>query len=232
MLTNLSRRTGCAVAALIGCWGSAGSISAHDVITTKLTWCREISRIFYKRCITCHREGGSAFDLTDYAHARPWAEAIKEEVLERRMPPWGAVKGFGRFRDDPSLSQEDIELISAWVVGGAPEGERNILAPVPSLSSPKPAAPKAVAVPLRCGMPLKEAAVVAGLRPEALPNGSSLRLVAELPDGNARPLIWIYRYPAKFPQTYWFDGPVRMPAGTRIQMFPAGAATFSLLLQR
>ena len=75
-------------------------LSAHDVISTKLTWSREVSRIIYKRCASCHHEGGSAFSLMTYEEARPWAKAIKEEVLERRMPPFGAVKGFGDFRDD------------------------------------------------------------------------------------------------------------------------------------
>ena len=74
--------------------------SAHDVITTQITFSREISRLMYSRCVSCHREGGSAFSLVKYEEARPWAKAIKEEVLERRMPPWGAVKGFGEFRDD------------------------------------------------------------------------------------------------------------------------------------
>ncbi len=39
------------------------------------------------------------------------------------MPPWGAVKGFGDFRDDQALTPEQIELIGDWVEGGAPEGE-------------------------------------------------------------------------------------------------------------
>ena len=57
-----------------------------------------------------------------YAEARPWAVAIKEEVLERRMPPWGAVKGFGDFRNDKALTPEQLELIISWVGGGVPEG--------------------------------------------------------------------------------------------------------------
>src|SRR5437773_2744512 len=86
--------------------------TAHDVITTPITFSREISRLVYSRCGSCHHEGGSAFSLMTYAEARPWAKAIKEEVLERRMPPWGAVKGFGEFRDDQGLTQEQIELLA------------------------------------------------------------------------------------------------------------------------
>lgn len=69
-----------------------------------------------------------------YAEAHPWAVAIKEEVLARRMPPWGAVKGFGEFRDDGGLTQEQIEWIADWVVGGAPEGDPALLPKAPSFA--------------------------------------------------------------------------------------------------
>lgn len=78
--------------------GLAGPVIAvaHDPITTQITWNRDISRIIYNRCASCHHDGGEAFSLMSYQVARPWAKAIKEEVLERRMPPFAAVKGFGQ----------------------------------------------------------------------------------------------------------------------------------------
>src|SRR6202171_1411842 len=99
----------------------------HDIITTNITWDREILRIIHARCASCHRPDGRAFSLMTYNEARPWAVAIKEETLERRMPPWGAVKGFGDFRDDQGLTQEELHLISDWVEGGAPEGDPALL---------------------------------------------------------------------------------------------------------
>src|ERR1700739_3123590 len=93
---------------MIACAAVAG---AHDVITTKITWSKEMSRLVYKRCATCHRDGGAAFSLMTYEAARPWAKAIKEETLERRMPPWQAVKGFGEFKDDRGLTEEELEVI-------------------------------------------------------------------------------------------------------------------------
>ncbi len=110
---------------------TASDTFAHDIITTAITWDREISRIVYERCASCHHEGGRAFSLMTYAAARPWAVAIKEEVLERKMPPWGAVKGFGDFRNDKALTPEQLELIISWVGGGVPEGEAKDLAPDP-----------------------------------------------------------------------------------------------------
>jgi hypothetical protein len=76
--------------------------------------------------------------LTTYAEARPWAKAIKEEVIERRMPPWQAVPGYGEFANDPSLSGRDLDLITAWVEGGAPKGDDKDLPQLPDFSSEWP----------------------------------------------------------------------------------------------
>jgi hypothetical protein len=73
--------------------------------------------------------------LATYDEARPWAKAIKEEVLEKRMPPWRAVKGYGDFTNAPSLTQRDIDLIVNWVEGGAPKGEDKDLPTGPLFSN-------------------------------------------------------------------------------------------------
>jgi len=73
--------------------------------------------------------------LATYDEARPWAKAMKTELLERRMPPWNAVKGFGEFRNAPLLSQRDIDLIINWVEGGAPKGEDKELPDGPLFST-------------------------------------------------------------------------------------------------
>src|SRR4051812_30441087 len=69
----------------------AAPLQGHDPITTNLTWSKEISRVLYEHCASCHRDGGRAFSLMTYEAARPWAKAIRDEVLNRRMPPWDAV---------------------------------------------------------------------------------------------------------------------------------------------
>src|SRR5258706_14833473 len=104
--------------------------NSHDV-TTKVTWNREISRIVYARCASCHRPGASAFSLVTYSEANPWGRAILDSVLRRTMPPWGAVKGFGSFRNEQALMQEEITLIENWVNGNLPEGNPNDLPPRP-----------------------------------------------------------------------------------------------------
>jgi hypothetical protein len=203
---------------------------AHDIITTKITWTKEISRLVYKRCATCHRDGGSSFSLMTYEEARPWAKAIKEEVLERRMPPWEAVKGFGEFRDDRGLTQEELETISSWVEGGAPEGDPKYLPPHPKVAAwQDPAAPKGSSeLVVADGAKLAANSKVLAIRAKNLKAGASVQIVAVRPDSSVEPLLWIYRYKPEFHRTYYYAGPITLPAGTKIEMSPTGAGTVGL----
>jgi mono/diheme cytochrome c family protein len=214
---------------------AAMAAAAHEPITTKLTWTQEISRIFYKRCVSCHREGGSApMGLATYKDARPWAKAIRDEVLARRMPPWDAVKGVGEFRDDPSLSQPEIDMIASWVEGGAPEGNAAYL---PALSSmwAAPARRSGDTVPqrdelvLRRGAPmvLRRAEALVGLRAEGVAEGGWMEVLAQRPDGSIERLIWIRGFRQAWNRAYEFLAPVRLPRGTRVVVHsgdPARAA--------
>lgn len=68
--------------------------------------------------------------LITYKQARPWAAAIREAVLLKRMPPWFADPHYGKFLNDRSLTQSDIDTLAAWADGGALEGDPS-LAPKP-----------------------------------------------------------------------------------------------------
>jgi len=212
-------------------------LSAHDVISTKITWDREISRIIYKRCASCHRAGGSAADISlmTYTEARPWAKAIKEEVLERRMPPFAAVKGFGDVKDEDALTQEEIHLIADWVEGGSPEGDEAQLLPKPpdfSATAPAGATKSAPQLVADGTLTLKSPVTLIGARPGTMAEGNSIQAVADLPDGSIEPLIWIYDYKPKFDRAYYFEKPLTFPAGTKIEVYPATGGTLALLLKK
>lgn len=213
---------------------SVGAVQAHDIITTKITFSKEISRLIYKRCATCHREGGAAFSLMTYEEARPWAKAIKEEALERRMPPWEAIKGFGEFRDDRSLTEEELETISAWVEGGAPEGDPKYLPPRPKLTAwQDPPAPKGSSeVVVADGAKLASSSKVLAIRAKNLKAGASVQIVAIRPDSSVEPLLWIYQYNPAFHRTYYYASSLALPAGTKIEMSPAGAGTVGLFVKQ
>ncbi|MEO8049949.1 MAG: cytochrome c [Acidobacteriota bacterium] len=203
--------------------GMPGAALGHDIITTKITFDREIVRIVYARCAICHREGGSAFSLTSYNEARPWAKAIQEEVLERRMPPWGAVKGFGDFRDDQALTPEQIELVGDWVEGGSPEGEEKDLPQTPKWTAP----PTPIHGPLKLAVSgdykLLKPLGLAGIRPQQIASGASFQMIAELPDGSIQPLLWLQPYEPAFGHPFWLREPLALPAGTVVRGVPPGA---------
>lgn len=213
------RLTGALVVASATAW-------AHDVISTNLTWTQEISRIVFKRCVSCHRPGAPGpMPLVSYQEARPWAKAIKEEVLERRMPPWGAIKGFGDFRDDPSLTPDEIHTLADWVEGGAPEGDPRYLpdTPLPSgnAAASSDSLPPVIA---RDGHRLLQSAALQQVRPaQGLAKGASLQVIAELPDGSRLPLLWLYNFNPKWTRTYTYRDPPRLPAGTRLRLSGPGS---------
>ena len=203
----------------------ASAVRAHDV-TTHVTWNREVSRIIYARCVTCHRPGGAAFSLMSYQEASPWGTAIKENVIQRRMPPWGAVKGFGNFRNDQALTQEELDLIANWVNGGVPEGNPNDLPT--RLTIPRP-----VAVP-----PPSDEMIASGdfrfQRPFTLdgfwvknqPRTGSAQITIEYPDGRIEPLVWLRDYSAKQEHPFLLRTPLALPSGALIR----GLAGSSLAL--
>lgn len=206
---------------------------AHDIITTPITWSREISRIVYKHCASCHHPDGPAFSLLTYNDARPWAVAIKEEILTRRMPPWGAIKGFNDFRNDQSLTPEQMELVVSWTDGGVPEGEEKDLPPVPKEgentfpSNPSKAELKG-AITVGSEYKLTQALAIDGLWPEKVADHATSQIVAETPDGDLRPLVWLSDYRPQMGHAYLFRTPVRLPAGTVIHGVPADAALLLL----
>jgi hypothetical protein len=88
------------------------------------TFSQDVAPIFYEKCVSCHRPGEVApMSLLDYPSARPWAVAIREAILTRKMPPWFADPRYGHFANDPRLSDEEIKVVKAWVDGGSPEGD-------------------------------------------------------------------------------------------------------------
>lgn len=210
---------------------TAVPLFAHDPITTKLTWTQEISRLVYKHCASCHREGGAAMRLTTYAEARPWAKAIRDEVLARRMPPWGPVKGVGHFAGDPSLSLPELEMFVLWVEGGAPEGDPALLpSKLPAVPAPTPPLRVGREVAVSRSAVLDKAATVVALRPVGLRDNESLEAWATRPDGTLERLIWLKDYRTAFALDYRLRAPLRLPRGTRIEVRSAAAGASLILL--
>lgn len=97
--------------------------SPHNPITTTVLFNREVSKILQQKCLQCHAADGLAMPLATYAEARPWAVAIKEEILDRRMPPWPAERGYGEFSNDLGLTTRERDFLISWIDGGVPPGD-------------------------------------------------------------------------------------------------------------
>src|SRR5438445_3421964 len=96
----------------VGCAVAAGSSFYRDVLP-----------ILQKNCQGCHRPGEiGPMPLVTYEQARPWAKAMRQAVLTKKMPPWFAEPHIGKFANDRSLSPDDIATLAAWSDSGAREG--------------------------------------------------------------------------------------------------------------
>ena len=96
------------------------------------TFSKDIAPILQRSCQSCHRPGEIApMALTTYREVRPWARSIKTRVVKRDMPPFHVDRTIGiqAFKDDPSLSDAEIALVSRWVDAGAPQGNPADLPP-------------------------------------------------------------------------------------------------------
>jgi hypothetical protein len=97
-----------------------------------VTYAKDVAPILFAHCTSCHRASMSApMSLMSFDEVRPWARAIKQRVVSREMPPWSADRTHGRFKNDPSLSQQEIDTIAAWVDSGATKGNERDLPPAP-----------------------------------------------------------------------------------------------------
>ena len=97
-----------------------------------VTFTRDVAPILQRACQSCHRPGTSApMPLVTYDDARPWAASIRAKVAAREMPPWHIVRNVGieKFKDDPSLSEDEIATIVKWVDSGAARGNPADLPP-------------------------------------------------------------------------------------------------------
>mgnify|MGYP003348114180 CR=1 FL=1 len=119
-----------------------------------ITYSRDIAPILQRSCVTCHNpDGGAPMSLTTFEEVRPYARTIKARTgMGPRagvMPPWFVEKNIGiqKYKDDPSLSAEEVAKVAKWADSGAPRGNPADMPPVD----------------IRSGATVKEIAEVLGL---------------------------------------------------------------------
>ena len=90
----------------------------------EITFERDVQPVLQKHCQHCHRPGEiGPMSLVNYEQVRPWAKAIRESVLLKKMPPWFADPNHGKFSNDRSLTQAEIDTLVGWADTGARQGD-------------------------------------------------------------------------------------------------------------
>lgn len=122
---------------------TAGAIAVLALVpgptsAQQVTWAEHVAPILYQTCVECHSpEGIGPMSLVDYQSARRYAARIRDMVASREMPPWHIDRDVGiqQYKNDVSLTDEEIATVVRWVDGGAVQGNVALAPPVPGLPS-------------------------------------------------------------------------------------------------
>src|ERR1700688_4452846 len=105
---------------------SVSAMAADLGADRPVTFTKDVAPILQEKCQECHRAGAMApMSLVTYEEARPWAKSIRQRVVTRQMPPWhiDMTVGVHKFKNDMSLSDDQINAIVRWVDSGALQGD-------------------------------------------------------------------------------------------------------------
>jgi hypothetical protein len=115
---------------------AADAKPANAGVREQVTFSKDVAPILQAKCQECHQPNSIApMSLITFQQARPWARSIKERVVTRQMPPWHIDQSVGvqKFKNDMSLTNEQVDTIARWVDGGALEGDPKDLPPAKPL---------------------------------------------------------------------------------------------------
>src|ERR1700730_7548770 len=101
-----------------------------------VTFTKDVAAILQAKCQECHQPNSIApMSLITFQETRPWARSIRERVITRQMPPWHIDQSVGvqKFKNDMSLTLEQVNTIVRWVDGGALQGDPKDLPPAKPL---------------------------------------------------------------------------------------------------
>jgi hypothetical protein len=98
----------------------------NSTVEQGLTYHKDVRPMLEQRCLQCHNGGGiapSVFDFRDPATVVTFADLIMGSIEDLSMPPWQANEGCSDYKDDLSLSADEIELVRGWIADGKQLGD-------------------------------------------------------------------------------------------------------------
>ncbi|MFO0915115.1 MAG: redoxin domain-containing protein [Pirellulales bacterium] len=118
----------------IGCYYER--LGAESSSEADITYTRDVAPILFANCVVCHREGEiGPFSLTTYEDAAKRARQIAHVVERRLMPPWSPAEIHGEFKNQRTLTEQQIKTLTRWADTGRMEGDPKDLPPVPQFAS-------------------------------------------------------------------------------------------------
>lgn len=134
-----NRLAGLSLAGLVVLVGSTGGVMTTGCSSSKtgppsatgeeITFTSTIEALVQDKCQSCHRDGGIApFPLVTYEDMKAMGALAKDKVANRQMPPWGEFDDDDctmqrKFKDDLSMTQEQVDTFVGWVDDGMPLGD-------------------------------------------------------------------------------------------------------------
>jgi len=114
-------------------------VASPAQISGPVTFTKDVAPILQQKCQECHQPGSIApMSLITYEDARKYARRIKTRVAARVMPPWHLDKtvGIQSFKNDRSLTDDQIATLVRWVDDGTPLGNPADMPPAPKFPDP------------------------------------------------------------------------------------------------
>ncbi len=101
-----------------------------------ISYNKDIEPILRANCASCHKPNDiGPFSLLTYDEVARRAGMVEFVTRKRYMPIWKAEKGYGKFANEHSLTDYEINLIGQWVKSGLAEGETKDLLPPQEFAS-------------------------------------------------------------------------------------------------
>lgn len=88
------------------------------------TWTRDVAPLVHQHCLPCHLPDGPApFALATHRDVSRRGRQVVEVVRTGFMPPWLPDDRGPALRGRRGLTEEEVEVLAAWVAAGAPQGD-------------------------------------------------------------------------------------------------------------
>ena len=117
----------------IGCVFEPWTIDPKEV-----SYSKHIEPIIRANCVSCHKPNDiGPFSLQTYNEVSRRGRVIEFVTRKKYMPIWKGEKGFGKFANEHTLSDYEIDLISQWVKTGMNKGDDKDLLPKQTESETK-----------------------------------------------------------------------------------------------